>query len=137
MMQGKRVSVKVSGDKLGCFASTDKNSKTTTVLLWNFNAQIHEGEYRTDNSIPQEIVLKLNNASRASKGKTFGYVKYEVSENVSNAYTLYNTTGKPSDLAELQAVSKGHIKPASDGSLSVEFLIPKSGVTLLVISASD
>ncbi len=132
MMQGKRVSVKMSGDKLGCFASTDRNSKTAYILLWNFNAQIHEGEYRTDKSMPQDIVLKFGKSTKLS-----GYVRYEVSENVSNSYSQFKTTGKPDDTAELQVVSKGKVKKASDGSMSIDFTLPKSGVTLLVISASD
>jgi hypothetical protein len=82
--------------------------------------------------VPQDIVLKFEKSSKLS-----GYVRYEVSDNVSNSYNQFKATGKPDDTAELQVVSIGKVKKASDGGMSVDFTLPKSGVTLLVISASD
>jgi xylan 1,4-beta-xylosidase len=116
---------------VGVWASRDDNR--LTVLVWHYH----------DDDLPgpqAEIHLNIANWNE-SKAKI---VHYRVDEDHSNSFTTWKRMGSPQEptpqqYAELEAQMKlvkldspGEITP-SDNKLQVKFILPRAGVSLLVV----
>jgi xylan 1,4-beta-xylosidase len=133
-LEGQRIAIESNGTKVGCFATAQAEHRCVSVILWNYAARIPEGAEAVENAVPVEIRLAVRDA-----GKLFGAGqakarRWLVSADTSNAYGILAQGGTLDARTELQEVQQANLT-ASEGELTLTFVLPPSGVSLIEFRA--
>jgi xylan 1,4-beta-xylosidase len=130
---GQRVQTAGNLRTVGLVASADAPTKSVTVLLWNYGYQIPEGGAGTEHALPEPVTLRVGDAGKFFGGVPVSMQRWEISEGVSDASTLFAKEGKLDDRCELQQVDKGTLKVSED-HVDTDVTLPPSSVSLVVLS---
>jgi xylan 1,4-beta-xylosidase len=117
---------------VSALASLD--GKRLAVMVWH---------YHDDDLTGPDAAVSLKIPALPVKSETANLTHYRIDETHSNAFTLWKSMGEPqgpsaSQYQELEAVGKlatlgsGEKITISNNSLSVDFNLPRQGVSLLI-----
>jgi len=147
MMEGSRIEAKsdagltwenvvesgIRGDKPDINTIASRKQKEATVMLWNYHDD--------DKSAPDASVEVVMNGIPS---RNVQLIQYSIDKTISNSYEVWKKMGSPQaptpeqytnleEAGQLQMVSSPVKMKVKKGKLSVNTLLPRQGVTLLII----
>jgi xylan 1,4-beta-xylosidase len=121
---------------VGTIATITRDGKVA-VLVWNYH----------DDDVPGPAAAIKLNLSGLGRGEARQLVEWRVDKGHANAYAAWQAMGSPqspnqTQYAELEKASRLLPEPARgvavrSGRASVDVMVPRQGVTLLVFEAGD
>lgn len=134
-LEGTRVESTRGIEHVNGIASANADTRTVTVLLWNYGAQLPEGGPAVEQARHTAVNVRIREAEAFFGEGNVRMERWMVSENLSNAHTLFLRGEALDDRAGLQRVAEGTSRVV-DRLLDVGFGLPPSGVSLLKLSAA-
>ena len=124
----------IRGDKDDIHALASKDENSMTVLIWNYHDDDVQGE-----SSNIELALKNIPAERVKQ------LHYRVDSNYSNAYEVWKKMGSPQNVSndefkelekagQLQLFEPSTVLKIDGGQTTINFLLPRQGVSLVKLT---